>query len=122
MDSFIRTLRLSGLISEEKLAARITEFWEAIGDTTSDPAVFLAALLVEKGDLTCWQCEKLSAGRFKGFFVDNYVLVDHLATGHERSYYLAKDIARGTRAVLGFLPDKTGTSYIVLKQFPPENR
>lgn len=111
MESFLNALRRSGLIEESKLDALLTEFWEAPGRIATDPPILFAAFLIGSEELTCWQSAKLLAGRFKGFFLGDFRLIDHVGCDSQRSYYLART-ADGRRALLGVLPP--GANYEIV--------
>jgi hypothetical protein len=118
MDDFLRALRSSGLISENTLTPLLDHFQNSDVVSGRFSVVLFAALLVEKGELTCWQCARLCEGRFKGFFCDEYKIMDHVCHDQECSYYLAEALDTGRRVVLAFHPDKTGVmKYEVLKHF-----
>lgn len=48
-----------------------------------------SAHLVSIG-LTQWQCDKLRIGKWKGFFLDDYELIDFAGTEDDRRIYLAR--------------------------------
>jgi hypothetical protein len=48
--------------------------------------------LVANGSITLWQCDKLRSGRHKGFFLDNYKLIDHVCKDDISSTYLAVSV------------------------------
>jgi hypothetical protein len=45
--------------------------------------------------LTPWQCEKLRNGQRKGFFLDNYALLDAIGHDDRNNYYLGRDTQSG---------------------------
>jgi len=114
MDVFLRSLRSSGLINESRLQNLVNRFQESsVAKEPSAVSVF-AFVLVEKGELTCWQCAKLRNGQVKGFFCDEFKLLDCLGYDQERSYYLADVMAGGGRVMLAFRPGAT-KDYVVIQ-------
>jgi eukaryotic-like serine/threonine-protein kinase len=60
--------------------------------------------IVEKNLLTRWQCDKLLAGRYKGFFMGNFKLVGHLGCSETFSLFEAEDVHSKRRVVLRVCP------------------
>ncbi len=54
--------------------------------------------------LTRWQSQKLLEGRYKGFFLGKYRLLDHLGTGGMSSVYLAEHVLMQRRVAIKVLP------------------
>ncbi len=52
----------------------------------------LCTHLVQSGVITQWQCDKLKAGRHRGFFFDKFVLQDQLRKDDVSTTYLAIDL------------------------------
>ena len=58
---------------------------------SSGTAAF-CAFLVANEILTAWQSEKLLNGKFRGFFLNDFVLLDRLPNDANFGYYLARDV------------------------------
>lgn len=73
---------------------------------TGDPlaAQPLADLLVERGLLTRWQVNMVLKGRYKGFFLGKYKLLDHLGSGGMSNVYLAEHTRMRQRRAVKVLP------------------
>ena len=54
--------------------------------------------------LTEWQIDKLRNGKFKGFFIDGYKLLSHLAVRDKYTAYLAEHVDSGRRVALLITP------------------
>jgi hypothetical protein len=69
------------------------EYLRATGqlDTVDSASSFL---LVAR-QLTPWQCEKLRCGQWKGFFLEQYVIVDLIESNETCRYYLARQVKMG---------------------------
>ena len=62
-------------------------FWKI--EPSPDALSAFSAHLVSIG-LTQWQCDKLRIGKWKGFFLDDYELIDFAGTEDDRRIYLAR--------------------------------
>jgi serine/threonine-protein kinase len=49
------------------------------------------SFLILSGRLTKWQADKLRAGKWKGFYLDNYLLLEQVGKGRDYSSYKARD-------------------------------
>jgi eukaryotic-like serine/threonine-protein kinase len=60
--------------------------------------------LIASDRLTAWQCDKLRLGRWKGFYVDDYVILGHLGKDHVSSYCKARNTTDGALVRLAVTP------------------
>ncbi|NQU25914.1 MAG: protein kinase [Candidatus Nealsonbacteria bacterium] len=105
VDAFLDKVRLSGLIEHVQLERAIAELKERAGDEPAeDDAEAFAEKLVETGLLSSWQCEKLLAGKHRGFFLGKYKLLALLGTGGMSSVYLAEHVLMQRRVAIKVLP------------------
>ena len=81
-DKFLSMVLASRLATSEELRQAFDEFSESrnAGVDTSD----FADHLVTCGLLTRWQCDMLMRGRYKGFFLDHYMILDQ---ENDRTYF-----------------------------------
>jgi hypothetical protein len=77
----------SQLIDARDLVSHYHGF--AVGCPESIDAESFSGYLVEQRLLTSWQCKKLLNGQYKGFYLDNYLILDHPDAAESR--YTAKD-------------------------------
>lgn len=103
-ESMLKAIRQSGLIDAELLRERIEKFGEE-GFELDDPAKLLEKL-VETGDLTTWQADKIKQGKNKGFFLGKYRLMSLLGRGGMSSVYLAEHVLMRRRCAIKVLPVK----------------
>jgi len=109
--TFLLCVAASRLIDDATLSSLRGSF---IGDSASD----LADYLVAKSALTRWQADQLLLGRYKGFFVDRYKLVDHVGDTNLRIRYLAEDLQTKKMVVLAMMPKRAAgpPQYLVEEQ------
>ncbi len=101
-DSFIEILKKSGLIPEGRLQARLQELGiepQQLPDQRS-----VAKALIDSGDITAWQAEKLLNGKHKGFFLGKYKLLRLLGRGGMSAVYLAEHVLMKRRCAIKVLP------------------
>jgi len=107
LDEFLRLLAASQLLDDAVIESALSGFrtFKADGDSRSsaDCQAF-ASFLAVHGYLTCWQSKKVYEGRFKGFFLDNYKLRDHVGVDDTCSRYLAEDTGTGRLVILAITP------------------
>jgi len=104
IDTFLDLVRRSGLIDEDQLQALLADLEQRAGtDTLNDPQA-VAQCLVSSELLTSWQCQKLREGRYKGFFLGKYKLLDHLGTGGMSSVFLAEHVLMQRHVAIKVLP------------------
>lgn len=105
IDSFLSLAVRGGLISQSQIGEHLKQFRQdefTIRGTIAE----LIPYLTGRGVLTSWQCKKLRENKYKGFFVDNYKILDHIATEDGYSYYLAQDTAPSKRVNLRIHPPR----------------
>ncbi|MCR4412517.1 MAG: serine/threonine protein kinase [Thermoguttaceae bacterium] len=104
VDHFLDLVRRSELVEREQLNRLLAQLRaEATAEQQADTA-FVADRLVQAGLLTPWQCEQLLAGRYKGFFLKKYKLLNHLGTGGMSNVYLAEHLLMHRRVAIKVLP------------------
>jgi serine/threonine protein kinase len=70
------------------------------------PAKEVARGLLKRGLLTRFQAERLLEGRFRGFFIDHYKVLEILGAGGMACLYLAEDLESGALVALKVISDK----------------
>lgn len=102
-EQFLDLVRRSQLVEADQLQKVAKQLMPPEGET-APTAEELADKLVEAGLLTRWQATKLLEGRYKGFFLGKYKLLDHLGTGGMSSVYLAEHVLMQRRVAIKVLP------------------
>ncbi len=126
VDEFLRLVVASYLVEQRHVDRLIEQYrnesrlYSWYGNTVTG----VAAFLVSRGVLTCWQVEKLRSGQFKGFFeVDGYCLLDCLRHLENGSRYLTRrkeDMAAVIIEVWPGVPEKI--EHRVVEVFEPPAR
>ncbi|MEE2825413.1 MAG: serine/threonine-protein kinase, partial [Planctomycetota bacterium] len=119
--SFIALLERSGIVAPQDLDSAL----QKLASNPEDSAQDLESLkrhLVEAGLITEWHCEKLAAGKYKGFFLGKYKLLRHLGTGGMSTVYLAENKISGQKRAIKVLPRKKVSNKSFLERFYREAR
>jgi serine/threonine-protein kinase len=102
--AFLELVTKSGLVDDEQLSPMVAAYRETHQGELPDDADQLAQYLIQRGLLTRWQCDKLSTGKYKGFFLGKYKLLEHLGTGGMSSVYLGEHTLMHQRRAIKVLP------------------
>ncbi len=112
-DSFLDLVRRSCLVEPDQLDRLLAQLNQQEPEKVSDPE-FVCDHLIEAGLLTRWQCDRLREGRYKGFFLKKYKLLDHIGSGGMSHVYLAEHVLMRRRVAIKVLPKQRvkDTSYL----------
>ncbi len=116
-ERFLDLVRRSGLVEEQRLDRALAELKTegvSLGGEDFQP---LARGMIERGLLTRWQCERLAEGRYKGFLLGKYRLLDHLGSGGMSAVYLAEHRHMGRRVAIKVLPQNRVNDSSYLDRF-----
>jgi serine/threonine protein kinase len=102
VDSFLKTVLRSGLLSREQLEDVLRQ---APGDLRDDPQG-LANFLVKTGQLSRFQARKLLQGKSLGLVVGPFQILAPLGKGGMSTVYLARDTRSALLVALKVLPPK----------------
>src|SRR5262249_19819163 len=102
VDAFIELVRKSDLVEADRLTSYLDKL-KAGNGLVSDPQT-LADLLVRDCLLTKFQTDQLLAGKWKGFHVGKYKVLELLGTGGMGKVYLAEHKFMRRRVALKVLP------------------
>ncbi len=112
---FWRVALQSGLVDAEGLKA----CWEALpaGKQIADQLDRrLARQAIQAGLVTLWQAQQLLAGRFSGYHIDRYVLLDLIGQGGMGRVYRAKDKRLNRQVALKLLsPERVNIPRAILR-------
>ena len=84
LDHFVTLLLKSGLMDRQSAEDLDFAFQEGCRNQQipSEVGTF-CNFLVATDRLTEWQCEKLKVGKWKGFYLDNYLLLEQVGKGSD---------------------------------------
>ncbi|HEY3967285.1 MAG TPA: FHA domain-containing serine/threonine-protein kinase [Planctomycetaceae bacterium] len=117
-DTFIALLEKSGLLPIDEIAAAVARF----ALPPDAPAKDLARAFLNAKLITRFQAERLLEGKFRGFFIDHYKVLDILGAGGMACLYLAENRNSGERVALKVISDKHKTDAGMLTRLKIEAR
>jgi serine/threonine-protein kinase len=113
-------VRRSGLIPPERLDGFLVGLQTSGRSPKSIPE--LLGLLVDAGMITQFHADKLAAGKYKGFQLGNYLILDQLGTGGMGQVYLAEHAAMQRLVALKVLPIFASEDVVARERFFREAR
>jgi serine/threonine protein kinase len=114
---FINVVRKSQQIDNERLDAYLREHRE---DSLPNQPRKLAGKLVREGLMTTFQAEQFLLGKYKGFSLAGYRIVERLGTGGTGTVYLGEHHVLCRRAALKVLPPALADDPAILERFRRE--
>jgi serine/threonine protein kinase len=114
--SILQILAASGLLRSEQMAIVRKRFSSSDENVPTDvSAQEIMTWLLNRKLITPWHAEKLIQGRFRGFFLGGYKLLNRVARGGMSTIYAAEDIQSGEIHALKVLPQSKNekTSYLM---------
>jgi serine/threonine protein kinase len=121
-DNFIELVGRSGLIEKEQIAAAKDEMMRRHAGRPIEDSQAVADYFIEAGLLTRWQADRLLEGRYKGFYLGKYKLLDHLGTGGMSMVYLAEQKYMHRHVAIKVLPQSRVNDEAYLTRFYHEAR
>lgn len=100
--AFIELLEKSRLLSPTQVAEVVAQY--RLAELPSDRD--RAQTLLTAGVLTTFQAERLLAGRYRGFFFDDYKLLEVLGVGGMGWLYAGEEMSTGRKVALKVLADR----------------
>jgi len=116
LPEFLRVLRASGLVEEDRLAPVIAPWQGQSGAVPKE----LTEALVTAGLLTTWQLDQIRKGKSKGFTLGKYRLLRLLGAGGMSSVYLAENPTLRQQVAIKVLPIKRVDQSSYLARFERE--
>ena len=98
---FVSNLRKSGLVEGAELEKVLTQC-ATMRRSSREELEFLANALLGARLLTDWQVTTLLNGKYRGFVVDDFLLLNRLESNSQSDRYLARDRKRDREVVLKF--------------------
>jgi serine/threonine protein kinase len=119
-EALVELLRKSGLVEQQRLDAYL-ERRCALGALPSEPKD-LAAALIRDGFLTSFQAEELLKGKYRGFILGKYKILERLGSGRNSSVYLCEHRSMRRKVALKILPLVKAEDPSALARFYREGR
>jgi serine/threonine protein kinase len=118
---FLQFLGLSGLLTSEQMAIVDERFPSPTNESSADvSAQNIMIWLLKRKLITPWHAEKLIQGRFRGFFLGNYKLLNRVAKGGMSTIYAAEDQQSHAVHALKVLPLSKTNKASYLQRFQRE--
>jgi serine/threonine protein kinase len=118
VDEFLSLMRKSGLVEEARLKVCLDKL---NGRCPAAPAE-LAERLQKEGLLTAFHTKQLLAGRYKGFFLGQYRVLEPLGAGGMGVVYLCEHAVMKRRVAVKILPSDQVTDPATRERFMREAR
>ncbi|HKB41698.1 MAG TPA: serine/threonine-protein kinase, partial [Gemmataceae bacterium] len=119
-DQFVALIRKSDLLEPDRLDAFLRQ--EASDGTELPPPTDLAQRLVDDGLLTSFQTEQLLQGKWRGFTIGKYKVLERLGSGGMGSVYLCEHLQMHRRMAVKVLPIAKAQDPAALGRFYREAR
>lgn len=119
---FVEILQQSKLVPREKLRETLLACKREHDDRIPRDPEKVARYVIGAGLLTRWQCRNLLAGKYKGFYLGPYKLLDHIGTGGMSSVYLAEHSWTQQQRALKVFPKHRIDEASYLARFKQEAR
>src|SRR5436309_8762176 len=119
-DAFLELVRKSGLIEQLRLDRYLGKL-AALGALSSEPKE-LAKVLIRDGFLTYFQAKELLNGRYRGFTIGKYKILERLGSGSNSSVFLCEHLAMSRKVALKILPLSKSEDPSSLGRFEREAR
>jgi serine/threonine protein kinase len=117
-EDFLDVVRKSNQVDTGLLDACLQQHRE--GDTLPPDPKKLAALLVREGLLTNFQAEQFLKGRWRGFALGGYRILERIGSGGSGAVFLGEHEAMKRRVAVKILPPSVAADPAVLERFRRE--
>jgi serine/threonine protein kinase len=120
IESFLELTRKSGLVETNRFNSYLERLAE-IESVPEDPKL-LAQLLVRDAVLSKFQSEQLLSGKWRGFYVGKYRVIERIGIGGMGQVYLAEHRTMKRRYAIKVLPRSKSSDPAALERFEREAR
>ncbi|MBA4067030.1 MAG: serine/threonine protein kinase [Isosphaera sp.] len=120
VDELLDRVRRSGIVSATRLE-RFLSAQRAAGHTPATPADLLGRLAAA-GLITRFHAEKLAAGKYRGFQLGSYLVLDQIGSGGMGQVYLAEHVNLRRLVALKVLPPQAFEDAVSRERFFREAR
>jgi serine/threonine protein kinase len=116
VDAYWKAMRQSQLLTEEVLAE-----WQQLPGLPDDPAR-IAQMMVKANVITSFQAKQLMQGRYRGFFLGSYKILDQIGAGGMGTVFVAEHTTLMRKVALKVLPVDKARDKVALERFYREAR
>ena len=102
----VELIQRSGLVDDDRVRQTLLDCKEKNGGQLPEDPEQVAEFFVQANLLTHWHTDKMLDGKYKGFTLGKYRLLDHLGTGGMSSVYLAEHTLMRQRRAIKVLPKR----------------
>jgi len=120
VEEFLDLLLRSGVVESARLEAYVQQ-QRAAGGVPSSPSL-VSSQLVRDGLLTQFQAQQLMLGKYLGFSIGAYHILELLGSGGMSAVYLCRHRETGRRVAVKVLPKALAKDPTLLKRFYREAR
>ncbi len=117
IDAFLELVNKSGLVDPERLQV----FLNQAGALSATPRK-LAARMVASGLITQFQAEQMLQGKYRGFTIGKYKVLERIGSGGHSTVYLCEHMTVKRRAAVKVLPSAKAENPAALARFYREAR
>jgi eukaryotic-like serine/threonine-protein kinase len=117
-DEFLALARQSGLVPGD----RLDDFLRRHKGRLPKPPAGLADLFIQEGLLTRFQADQLLAGKWKGFTIGKYKVLERIGAGGMGAVYLCEHEQMRRRVAVKVLPDAAAQDPSIFQRFQREAR
>ena len=121
VEEFVQLLRNSGMIDETELTAYLQRREQSSPGLPTDPSEF-AGELVKDGILTDFQAEQFLLGKWRGFTIGKYKLLERIGVGGMGQVFLCEHMFMKRRVAVKVLPPAKAEQPAALGRFYREAR
>lgn len=118
IEDFLEVVRKSNQVDPGRLEAYLEQHRK--GDTLPPEPKKFAALLVREGLLTNFQAEQFLQGKYRGFNLGGYRILERLGSGGTGTVYLAEHEVMKRMVALKVLPPSVSSEQAILERFRRE--
>src|SRR5258707_12354276 len=114
IDAFLELIRKSGMIDAQQLDAYCGRLRT---EGAPDNVVRLAKKMVKDGILTNFQAEQFLKGKWHGFTIGSYRIIERIARGGMGTVYLGEHLSMPRRVAVKVLPGDLAKSPLGFERF-----
>lgn len=116
-EEFLSYLDKSDLVEKDRLNDALVKIRDSSTTEKLADSQYIAEKLRDAGLITNWHIQQLMKKKYKGFFLRQYRILDHLGSGGMSTVYLAEHTVMHRQVAIKVLPKKRLTNSAYLERF-----